>query len=54
MARPGYKLTISRSEVNCANHYSTDPLLENQQIVTHRFFLGIQLFCLYSELAEIL
>jgi hypothetical protein len=32
MARPGYKLMISRSEVNCANHYSTDPLLENQQI----------------------
>ena len=32
MARPGFKLMISRSEVNCANYYSIDPLLNNWQI----------------------
>ena len=32
MARPGFEPTISRSEVDRANHYSIGPLLENQQI----------------------
>ena len=32
MARPGFKPTISRSEVDRANHYSIGPLLENHQI----------------------
>ena len=29
MARPGFEPTISRSEVDRANHYSIGPLLEN-------------------------
>ena len=29
MARPGFEPTISRSEVNRANHYSIGPLLES-------------------------
>ena len=32
MARPGFETTISRSEVDRANHYSIGPLLENHQI----------------------
>ena len=32
MARPGFKPMISRSEIDCANHYSIGPLLENWQI----------------------
>ena len=32
MARQGFEPTISRSEVDCAKHYSIGPLLENQQI----------------------
>ena len=33
MARPGFELKISRSEVDRANHYySIGPLLENTQI----------------------
>ena len=32
MTRPGFELMISTSEVDCANHYSIGPLLENQQI----------------------
>jgi hypothetical protein len=32
MARPGFEPTISRSEVDRANHYSIGPLLENWQI----------------------
>ena len=32
MARPGIEPTISRSDIDCANHYSIGPLLENQQI----------------------
>ena len=35
MARPGFEPTISRSEVDCANHYSIGPLLESQQIYLH-------------------
>ena len=33
MTGPGSEPTISRSEVNHANHYSIGPLLENWQIV---------------------
>ena len=29
MARPGFEPMISRSEIDCANHYSIGPLLEN-------------------------
>ena len=29
MARPGFESTISRSEVNRANHHFTGPLLDN-------------------------
>ena len=29
MARPGIEPTISRSDIDCANHYSIGPLLEN-------------------------
>ena len=32
MARPGFEPMTSRSEVIHANHYSTVPLIENQQI----------------------
>ena len=32
MARPEFEPMISRSEVDCANHYSIGPLLENWQI----------------------
>ena len=32
MARPEFEPTISRSEVDHANHYSIGPLLEKQQI----------------------
>ena len=32
MARPGFEHTISRSEVDRANHYSIGSLLENWQI----------------------
>ena len=32
MARPGFEPMIRRSEVDCANHYSIGPSLENWQI----------------------